>query len=314
MPAPRGPLALTGATGFIGSQIARAAVARGWAVRALARRPGALPDGVAAIPGALEDADALARLCAGADVVVHCAGAIRARDAAAFHATNATATGRLAAIAADAGIGRFVHVSSLAARQPELSAYCASKRAGERLIERAEGPADWFILRPPVIYGPGDRATLPIFRQAARGVLVEPRAAGAARLSLMHVEDLVRLTLALAAATDAGPARVIEPDDGAGGHAWDAIAAAAASAAGRARLYRIRLPYRAAWLAGGVAGAVGVALRRPPLFSVGKAREAFHRDWAARDGGACLPDWRPEIRIDEGFRSTLAWYRERKWL
>jgi nucleoside-diphosphate-sugar epimerase len=287
-------------------------------VRALARRPGALPDGVEAVPGSLEDADALTRLCAGAHVLVHCAGAIRARDAAAFHATNALATGRLAAIAAQAGIGRFVHVSSLAARQPELSAYCASKRAGERLIERGAGPADWVIVRPPVIYGPGDRATLPIFRQAARGLLVEPRMTGprmvGARLSLMHVADLVRLILALAEAPGQASGRVIEPDDGAGGHSWDAVAAAAASAAGRARLHRIRLPYRAAWLAGGLAGAVGVALRRPPLFSVGKAREAFHPDWAARDGAASLPGWRPEIRLDEGFRGTLAWYRERRWL
>ncbi len=314
MPALRGPLALTGATGFIGTQLTQAAVAHGFAVRALARRPGALPDGVEAIPGALEDADALIRLCAGAAVVVHCAGAIRARDRAAFHATNALATGRLAAIAAQAGIGRFVHVSSLAARQPNLSAYCASKRAGERLIEQGSGPADWVIVRPPVIYGPGDRATLPIFRQAARGLLVEPRLTEA-RLSLMHVADLVRLILTLAEApADAASGRVVEPDDGAGGHSWDAVAVAAAAAAGRARLRRIRLPYRAAWLAGGLVGAAGVALRRPPLFSVGKAREAFHPDWAARDGAARLSGWRPEIPLDEGFRGTLAWYRERKWL
>ena len=313
MPERRGLLALTGATGFIGAQCALRAGADGWRVRALARRPKTLPPNVEAVQGALEDKSALARLCSGADVVVHCAGAIRARSAAEFHTTNADMTGTLVRHAAEAGVGRFVHLSSLAARQPNVSAYAASKRAGERVIEDGNCPFAWTILRPPAIYGPGDRATLPIFRQAARGVLFVPRRDGS-RVSLLEVGDLVRLILALAEGED-GARRVIEPDDGApGGHGWPEIAAAAALAAGRPFLKRIAVPFgpllAACFLASGASRAIG----RAPVFGTGKVREAFHPDWVAKDGKDALASWRPQVSIEDGFRRTLAWYREHGWL
>lgn len=310
MPGRRGLLALTGATGFIGAQCATQAVANGWRVRALARRPRSLPEGVEPLEGALEDHRTLARLCADADAVVHCAGAIRARSATDFHAVNAQAVERLARRAAEAGVQRFIHLSSLAARQPNVSRYAASKRAGERVLEGGDYPFAWTILRPPAVYGPGDRATLPIFQLAARGMLVAPRREGM-RVSLIQVEDLVRLTLALAEGGD-GAGRIVEPDDGApDGHGWDEIAQTAAHAAGRRSLRRLSVPFGLA-RAFAVLGS-GLAVGRAPVLSVDKVREVFHPDWVCKDGGA-LSFWRAETPIAEGFRRAYVWYREQGWL
>src|SRR3546814_14244242 len=78
------------------------------------------------------------------------------------------------AAAAAADVGRFVHVSSLAAREPELSAYGRSKAESEKLM--AESGLDWAIVRPPAVYGPGDRESLELFRMAARGLVLLPPA------------------------------------------------------------------------------------------------------------------------------------------
>src|SRR6266403_865643 len=134
-----GTVAVTGATGFIGSHIVARLPTLGWRVRLLTRR---LPVGpilagsrFTAVIGSLGDADALEELIRGCDAVVHCAGLIKAVRPADFFAINAAATGRLAAAAAATPRPpRFILLSSLAARQPELSAYAASKRAGERAL------------------------------------------------------------------------------------------------------------------------------------------------------------------------------------
>ena len=110
------------------------------------------------IRGTLADRDALARLVDGADTVIHCAGAIGAADRSAFASANIDGTRALAAAAAAAGVRRFVHLSSIAAREPALTDYAWSK-AGSEMALAAELPAPSFvILRPPAFTA---RATAP---------------------------------------------------------------------------------------------------------------------------------------------------------
>ena len=113
------------------------------------------------------------------------------------------------AAATAGGVRRFVHVSSLAAREPKLSLYGASKARAEELV-RSSG-LDWVIVRPPAVYGPGDKETLELFRMAKLGLMLMPPKG---RVSLIHADDLARLLLALADA-DAPSSIVIEADDGA---------------------------------------------------------------------------------------------------
>src|SRR3546814_13052435 len=98
---------------------------------------------------------------------IYVAGVINARNEAGFIAGNVAGTASMIAAAAAADVGRFVHVSSLAAREPELSAYGRSKADSETL--KAESGLDWAAVRPPAVSGPGHRGDMEVFRQAAGG-------------------------------------------------------------------------------------------------------------------------------------------------
>ena len=150
-------LAVTGGSGFVGSHLLRAARGEGYDIRALTRGWRPPEEGIDWIDGALDRGDSLARLCEGADAVVHIAGLINASSRTAFEAVNVGGTAGMIDAARRAGVRRFVHISSLAAREPELSDYGRSKARAERLV--AASGLDWTIIRPPAVYGPGDRET-----------------------------------------------------------------------------------------------------------------------------------------------------------
>src|SRR5690606_27438390 len=110
-------------------------------VRALTRRPQPEREGVTWIAGALDRPDSLAEMAAGSDVVMHIAGVVNVPTRAEFEAGNATATSHVVDAARHAGVTRFVHVSSLAAREPQISNYSWSKARAETIV-RASG-LDW---------------------------------------------------------------------------------------------------------------------------------------------------------------------------
>ncbi len=168
-------IAVTGASGFIGRRLIERLCRDGVPVRALMRkrRIEADVDGgdLTIIEGALGDDDAIAALIDGADAVIHLAGLIKARTRKAFFTANEQGTRHLAAIAAaQPQPPKLVLVSSLAAREPALSSYAASKRAGEEALSALGSALPWTILRPPAIYGPGDRETLAFFKGVSRGI------------------------------------------------------------------------------------------------------------------------------------------------
>lgn len=299
--------AVTGGTGFIGRHAAAALAAAGWRVRLLVRRDPTHPllagIPVELVPGDLADEAALSRLVRGAGVVVHAAGAIKARNAAGFHAVNRDATGRLAAIAArDAPGCRFVLISSQAARHPQLSAYAASKRGGEEASVAALGANPWTILRPGIVYGPWDQASAALLRLAA-GLVVPVPASPEPRLAIVHVRDVTRAIVACCEATGSGATWEL-CDASADGHAWRDILRCAVPAP-----RFVTLPDRAI-MAAGVAADVWSALsRRPGLFGRGKAREILHRDW--RPDAALRPPatlWRPLVALPDGMAETREWY------
>ena len=124
-------LALTGATGFVGQALVERALAAWNTVRALARKEQAPREGVRWITGDLADSGALARLMRGAEAVIHVAGVVNAPDPAGFEAGNVACTLAVIEAAKAAGVPRLVFVSSLAAREPQLSVYGAYKAKAE---------------------------------------------------------------------------------------------------------------------------------------------------------------------------------------
>ena len=298
-------LAISGATGFVGARLLDVAIDAGHQVRALTRRPQPPRDGVTWIDGALDLPDSLDRLTEGTDAVIHVAGVINAPDAAGFEAANVIGTGAILAAAEAAGVARFVHVSSLAAREPALSRYGASKARSEALVEAS--PLSTAIVRPPAVYGPGDRETLELFKMARRGrIFVPPRG----RLSLLHVDDLARLLLALAA-PDA-PGLTIEPDDG---HTDGWSHREFGDALGRA----VGVPARTIAVPRALLslGARIDMLVRGSGAKLTADRVAYfcHPDWVVsplRAAPAAL--WTPEIDTEQGLAGTARWYRAQRWL
>jgi nucleoside-diphosphate-sugar epimerase len=289
-------LAVTGATGFVGGAVLAQAVAEGHQVRALARRPQPARAGVTWIAGDLANPG---DLCVGADAVIHVAGVVNAPDRAGFAEGNLAGTQAVLAAAARAGVARFVHVSSLAAREPGLSDYGWSKAEAERLV--AASDRTWTIVRPPAVYGPGDLDQRDLFRMSRLGLAIMPPPG---RMSAIHVEDLARLLLALAAAPADGAIHEAEGPDGPMTHG--AYFAAIGAAVGR-RVLPLPLP----------AGVLRLAARIDRLLRGDKARLTpdrvaymVHPDWAADpDKAPPAALWQPRIPLAQGLAATAAWYR-----
>lgn len=308
--------AVTGGTGFLGRWIVRALAEAGWRPRLLVRHdpihPQFLDLDYEIVQGDLNDGQALARLVHQADVIVHAAGAIKALSRAAFFAVNAEATGRVAQVAAVAAPdARFVMISSLAARQPGLSHYAASKEAGEQAV-RDYGPNDWVVVRPAAIYGPWDHETCTIF-QAAAGRLIPLPAGPQARVCLIHAADAAAAIVALC--RRGSPGGIYEVSDArSDGYDWRTIASEASRAvAGRGRV--VRVPALALRAAGALAGAAATIRRKPAMLTTGKVREVLHPDWSSARERQPPPDvWRPIRDLPTGFAETADWYRRNGWL
>ena len=301
-------IAITGATGFVGQALLDRAAKAGIAVRALTRREQPPRDGVEWICGDLDDQAALRRLCLGAEAVIHVAGVVNAPDADGFTRGNVTGTLNLIEAARFAGVPRLVHVSSLSAREPDLSVYGASKARDERLV-RASG-IDWTIVRPPGIYGPRDTEYLEMFRLARWGLLPVPLREG--RSSLIHVDDLARLLLALLPASEEVSHRVYEPDDGRKqGWSHYELARAIGWAVGR-RPWVIHLSRPALER---IARADRFVRKHRAKLTLDRVGYMSHPDWVVTHGARPPSSlWRPLIATREGLKATAQWYRDNKWL
>ena len=299
-------IALTGATGFVGGHVLDRLVEAGHRVNALTRRPQPDRPGVEWIAGDLAAPAVLAALVGGADAVIHVAGVLNAPDAAGFEAGNVAGTTNILAAATSAKVGRFVHVSSLAAREPGLSLYGGSKARSEGAV--SGGTLPFAIVRPPAVYGPGDRETLDLFRMAAKGFVLLPPAG---RLSLIHVDDLAQLLLALA--DPAAPSGLtIEPDDEhPGGYSHADFGRLLSTAVGR-KAAPISTPQPLLALA---ARLDRLVRGRNAKLTPDRVAYFCHRDWVVAPDRAPPPDlWQPRIDTAEGLADTAAWYRAQHWL
>jgi nucleoside-diphosphate-sugar epimerase len=250
----------------------------------------------------------------GADTIVHAAGLIKASSAAAFEAVNVYGTANLArAIEERRVTARVLLVSSMAAREPQLSTYARTKRAAEELLTAVLSPrCDWTIVRPCAIYGPWDRETLTIFRAVDYHIFLRPRIAHG-RVAVIHAADAAA---AIASLCDRGPARSVFEltDERTQGYSWDEIVGTAETAMDSKALV-IPLPGPAVRAAAAVSLAAARVLRRTPMFTPEKAREILHADWGSRAERQPPRNlWRPAIGLAQGFRDTVCWYRDRRWL
>ena len=299
-------IAVTGATGFVGQALLDQALETGQTVKALTRRDQLPRDGVDWVSGDLESAEALRALMRGAEAVIHVAGVVN--DAARFESGNVLGTLNVIEAAKAEGVQRFIHVSSLSAREPELSAYGASKARAEKLI-MASG-LDWTIVRPPGIYGPRDVDYFEMFRLARWGVMPVPPKEG--RASIIHVDDLARLLLALVPGGEGVSFQSFEPDDGRKqGWSHYEFARAVGWAMGRRP-----------WVMHLSRASLDRAARADRFVRRGKARLTpdrvgymAHPDWVVtHEARPPRSLWQPLVPTREGLKATADWYRKERWL
>ncbi len=323
-------VAVTGASGFIGRALALRLAAYGTPVLALVRdtaRAGELAAtaGIEIVRGDVRDRRALGDLVGRADILYHLAGLTSARSRTEFIAVNAEATGALAAAAAAAPRPpKIVLVSTLAVAGPRtaarpareddlpapLSAYGESKLLGEQALRRDGAGVRWTIVRPPWVYGPGDRATLALFRLASRGFFPNVRG-GCMQISLVHVHDLVE-ALVLAGESAAADGRVYYATDGAV-HTLARLGKTLLAACGGGRI--LPVPGFAFRLAGLAGEAAAWLTGRAPLLGRDKACEGLQQGWVCDDARIRGElGYRSRVGLEEGVIETLAWYRHQGWV
>ena len=318
---------VTGGTGFVGRRLVRRLRAQGATVTALVR-PGSdcsvLPADVRRVTGALGAGEPaspeLREALAEADAVVHCAARLFAPDWREYLRTNVLGTESLAGEIAAHGqkARRVILLSSLAAAGPcgappgigeqappsPVSAYGWSKLLAEWAMERHVGKKRLVILRPPIVYGPEDRALAPLFKSAARGLVLN---AGLkpAPCSFLYVDDLVQaLLLCLKAPKASG---VYHLEDGRPSSLRE-FGELIARAAGR-RPRHLSLPHSLIWLAAQASGLVSRCLPKAflPLIP-DKALEGRQKGWLA-DGAKFRREFgfTPRTSLEAGIAETLRW-------
>jgi len=320
---------VTGATGFVGGHLVRALTARGDSVVALARRRTtheALRQlGCAPVDGSLEDAMALSAALRGVNVVYHVAGVVGAPTDAEYFAVNEHGTRRLveAVRAAAPPLSRFVYVSSAAALGPSqrgtplledapphpLTPYGRSKLAGEVVVRESGLP--WSIVRPPAVYGPGDRAFLRLFKIVKLGI-APVFGTSAQELSLVYVADLAR-AIVLAGTEPAGANQLFHA-----GHSEVATSGSVARAAGAAIGRKPVVFPLPGFIARPIVTAMGwgAALTgTKSIMNANKMDEFMAPGWLIDVTKAeRLLGWKAAMPMTEGMRLTADWYRAQGWL
>jgi nucleoside-diphosphate-sugar epimerase len=320
-------LFLSGGTGFIGSHVARAFLAQGWRVRALARGPGRaglLPREAEIVPGDLIDADGYRGHLKGCTAVVHCAAATRARSLSEYRRINVGGTEAIVGAASEAcPDAMFIHVSSQAAAGPSragapvreadppapVSWYGRSKLESE-LAVAGHHRGRWCVVRPSVVYGAGDSGLFPMFAVVARGV-APILAGGRRRVQLLAVEDLARVLFAAAQRPDLHGRRAFAAGDTVS--MGELVREIAALRSPRARA--IAVPDTAVRLLGLLASLREGLTRTASPFNHDKVREMLQADWLC-DSEPFLRDLQvtPGTRWQEGIRRACRWYLEARWL
>jgi nucleoside-diphosphate-sugar epimerase len=302
-------IALTGATGFIGNRVARRLVANGCKLQALTRtasdqsRLSGL--NIHWVEGALEDLGSLKRLVHGVDAVIHCAGAVRGATQAHFDRLNIDGVARLVqAVSEQHPVPRFLLISSLAAREPEISPYASSKRQGEVALTAKSGQIPWTVFRPPAVYGPGDREMLPLMRWMARGIAFV-LGSGETRFSMLYVDDLAE-AIRHWLLDDRPQEQVFELHDGhPGGYSWqDVIGTVERLAAKRVR--RVYVPIAGVRVAATLNFIAARTLGYQPMLTPAKLRELRHPNWVCENTAITRETgWRPRVSLEDGLRRTL---------
>jgi nucleoside-diphosphate-sugar epimerase len=195
-------------------------------------------------------------------------------------------------------------LSSLAARQPGISPYASSKRKGEAVLAAHAGQMPWAVLRPPSVYGPGEKEMMPLLRWMTRGIAIV-LGSGKGRFSLLYADDLAEAIQKLLL-TDDLPKKVFEPHDGhPDGYSWQDVIDAVGRQNGK-RAHCLHLPVAGLKIVGKLNLIMARLLGYAPLFTPGKLSLLMHPNWVSHDNALTQKTgWTPHVSLEEGLKRTL---------
>jgi nucleoside-diphosphate-sugar epimerase len=325
------PVLVTGASGFIGRHLVRRLIELGDRVSCLVRATSCIDElrsaGAQLVTGDVTDWASIGRALAvsQAGIVFHLAGLTKALRTDEFLRVNAGGVESVAAACADrTDKPVLVVVSSLAAAGPcavgrhrvesdaptPVSAYGCSKLAGEQATARYAGVVPISIVRPPIVFGPGDRGMLEMFRPIARWGIHAVPGQGERCFSLIHVADLVEGLLLVA---EKGERLHHNGSPGQGIYFMAAddyptyaeLGQAMATALGKKRATVVHLPGPLVRLVGLCGDAMGWIRRRPGWVNSDKIAEALAGSWTCSSAKARTHlGWSPAATLADRLHET----------
>ena len=335
---------VSGASGFIGDHVAKALVDRGHEVTCLVR-PTSNVDRVERLRvdlayGDVTDPISLREAVAGKSAVYHLAGLTKAFRLEDLLRVNEDGVRNMAAACAELDDPPvLVIVSSLAAAGPApggrlrtekdppkpVSNYGRSKRAGEVAAGEFADRVPITIVRPPIVFGPGDRACLEMFLSVKRCRVHFVPGRAPRKFSLIHAADLAEL-LMLAAERGSRLAPAARSDDGSGAEGYyfadsgehptyHELGHMIGEALGNRRTFSVSCGLPAVWAVAAVSELTSRLRGTPAYLSIDKAREATAGSWAC-SGQKAADELGFSVAepLAERFHQTAQWYGNEKWL
>lgn len=320
---------VTGANGFIGSRVCRLLTASGYAVRIVCRETSDLKL-LKGVPYSKAIADithpeTLPAAIKEVDYVIHLAGSISAKNEDAFLRVNRQGTLNLITAIKDhhPDIKKFVLVSSVAASGPAsgtprreedlpapLTAYGRSKLAGEETLRPFYDHIPITVIRPPAVYGPGDRAILTLFSLTRRGF--KPYMAGGHnRVHMVYVDDLAfAIKAAMESEQSAGQTYFIAETDA---HTVREMLDIMADLQGKKGI-GVNIPLWLLNFFASISEFFSKMAGRAPLFSRDKVRE-LTSDWKLDLSKAYRQlGFVSKVDFTSGAKTTIDWYIREGWL
>ncbi|MCB2203742.1 NAD-dependent epimerase/dehydratase family protein [bacterium] len=325
-------IAITGATGFIGSHLVDRMLEEGHQVRALVRKSSNLRwlegKAVELIEGDIRDASSLENFIRDADYIYHIAGVVKARDRAGYFDGNEKATENMLTAAEQFApkLKRFLYVSSQTAAGPSpsldrpvreedeprpITTYGESKIAAEQAVRARSARLPWTIVRPPAMYGPRDTEIFIYFQTIAKH-LDSMIGFDDKRLSLLHAFDLVQgMVLAAEADNSVGETYFIASEEFV---SWPQVGGVTKEVMDTWAV-TVRLPHAIVYTVAAIAQVVAAMQRKPATLNLEKARDITQRYWTCDISKAKNElGYRQQVSLEEGIRGTVEWYREQGWL
>ncbi len=321
---------LTGATGFIGSHVAERLIRKKIVPHLFIRRRINLINslekkGAKIYVAQPDNLETLKKSLQNADTVIHCAGATKALSERGFIKANVAFTNNILNLLGKQQ--KLIFISSQAAAGPSnslvpidegaepspLTHYGKSKLLAEDCVRKwgKENDNNYVILRPSIVYGPGERNLYKAFKLIKKGLFLLP-GSGKINLSIIHVEDLVNAIMTAAENSATGEIYFISSNEG---HSWEEIGESIRIALNRTYLVGIKLPIPLAYPAAYFFDLMSFITRKPSLFNSQKIIEMKQSAWLCSNRKIKEQlGWEPELSLENGIKQTAGWYIKENWI